>query len=100
MLFAIYCIDKPDTAAAREKHLKEHREYLDKYVDKIFFSGPLQTDDASASIGSLFVVNVKDKAEAQAYIENETFYQNGIFDKVTITRMRKGRFRADLVDAV
>ena len=100
MLFAIYCIDKPDTAAIREKHLKVHRDYLDTHVDKIFFSGPLQTDDASASLGSLFIVNVKDKAEAQAYIENETFYQNGVFEKVTITRMRKGRFRAELVDAV
>lgn len=100
MLYAAYCIDNPDTVALREEHLKVHREYLDKHADKIFFSGPLQTDDASASVGSLFILNVRDRSEAQAFVDNETFNNNGVFRAVTITRMRKGRFNPGLVDAV
>ncbi len=100
MLWAVHCIDRADTAAAREEHLVVHRAYLDTMQDKIFFSGPLQNDDASASLGSLFILNVKDRAEAQDFAANEPFNMNGIFQSVTITRMRKGRFNPDIVDRI
>ena len=54
MFCAVYCLDKPDTAALRDKHLTVHRAYLDTAQPIIFFSGPLQNDDASASLGSLY----------------------------------------------
>ena len=31
MLWAISCIDKPDTAAIREKHLEAHRAHLQNW---------------------------------------------------------------------
>jgi uncharacterized protein YciI len=98
MLWAVYCIDKADTAKAREENLKIHRDYLDTFKPKIFFSGPLQTDDASASLGSLFILNVKDKSEAEAFIGHEPFNKAGIFEKTIIYRMRKGRFDPALAD--
>lgn len=98
MLWAVYCVDKPDTAATREKYLEAHRAYLTTVTPSIFFSGPLQSDDASASVGSLFILNVKGRQEAQAFIDNEPFNKQGIFKSITINRMRKGRFNAGLVD--
>ena len=98
MLWVIHCLDGSDTAAAREEHLVVHRAYLDTMRTKIFFSGPLQNDDASASLGSLFILNVKDRDEAQAFADNEPFHRNGIFRSVTITRMRKGRYNPEIVD--
>ena len=80
MLYSVYCQDAEDTAALREQHLKEHREYLDAWRDQIFFSGPLQSDDARIAHGSLFILNVEDRGEAERFIHNETFYKAGIFD--------------------
>jgi len=98
MLWAVLCLDREDTAAAREELLTIHRAYLDTQNPKIFFSGPLQSDDAGRSIGSLFVLSVRSREEAQAYIDNEPFNKAGIFASVRIFRMRKGRFHPDLVD--
>ena len=99
MLWAVLCIDKEDTAAEREKLLTIHRAYLDTQDPIIFFSGPLQSDEAERSLGSLFVLSVKSRAEAQKYIDDEPFNKAGIFASVRIFRMRKGRFHPHLVDA-
>ena len=98
MLWAVYCVDKPNTAVPREEHLTVHRAYLDKVASSIFFSGPLQSDDAEESLGSLFILNVKSREDAQAFIDNEPFNNIGIFEKIIIYRMRKGRFNPALAD--
>lgn len=100
MLYSVYCEDAENTHALREQHLMAHRAYLDLFRDKIFFSGPLQSDDATTAHGSLFILTVADRAEAEAYIYNEVFYKAGIFAKVTIRRMRKGRYNPALIDGL
>lgn len=100
MLYSIYCEDAPDTHDLRAQHLVEHRAYLDRFADKIFFSGPLQSDDALTAHGSLFILNVANRSEAEAYIHNEVFYKAGIFAKVTIRRMRKGRYNPALIEGL
>jgi uncharacterized protein YciI len=96
MLWAVYCIDKPNTLALRAQHLASHREYLTKNARKIFFSGPLQTDDAATNVGSLWILSVPSRAEAQAFVDNEDFYRAGVFASVTIHRIRQGFFHPDL----
>jgi uncharacterized protein YciI len=98
MLWSISCVDKPNTAAKRTELLPLHREYLKRWDAVIFFSGPQQSDDGSQNIGSLFILNVPTRARAQEFIENETFYRAGVFEKVTITRLRKGHFHPELAD--
>jgi uncharacterized protein len=98
MFCAVYCLDKPDTAALRDKHLTVHRAYLDTAQPIIFFSGPLQNDDASASLGSLFILRVESRAQAEDFIANEPFNRAGIFERVIVYRMRKGRFNPALAD--
>ena len=96
MFCVVYCVDKPDSAALREKHLVEHRAYLDRAKSIIFFSGPLQNDDASASLGSLFILNVESRAQAEDYAANEPFNMAGVFETVIIYRLRKGRYNPAL----
>ncbi|QLH13003.1 YciI family protein [Paracoccus pantotrophus] len=100
MLYSVYCRDKEDTAALREKHLAVHRAHLDAWKDKIFFSGPLQSDDATLAHGSLFVLNVEDRAEAERFIFTEVFYNAGVFADVTIRRMRKGYYNPALIEGL
>ena len=98
MFCAVYCLDKPDAAALREEHMVVHRAHLDKAASILFFSGPLQNEDASASLGSLFIFNVDSLSQAEEFIASEPFNKAGVFEKVVIHRMRKGRYNPALAD--
>ena len=100
MLYSVYCLDREDTHDLRAQHLVAHRAHLDAWGDKLFFSGPLQSDDAQTALGSLFVLNVADRAEAERFIHTETFYNEGIFASVKIFRMRKGRYNPALIEGL
>jgi uncharacterized protein YciI len=92
MLWVISCIDKPNTAAIREKVLQPHRDYLGSKKDILVLAGATQTDDGKTAIGSCFIVNAGSRAEAKAFSDGDPFTQNGVFASITITRMRKGQW--------
>jgi uncharacterized protein YciI len=98
MLWAIYCVDKPDTAAIREEHLTAHREYLISQKRILLLAGATQNDEGTANTGSLFVLNVNSRAEAKKFSDGDPFTQAGTFASVTITRMRKGQWNPEVAE--
>jgi uncharacterized protein len=92
MLWAIFCVDKPDTAAIRDSVLQPHRDYLQSRKSILVLAGATQNDDGTVATGSLFVVNVNSRAEAKAFSDGDPFTQKGVFASITITRMRKGQW--------
>jgi len=98
MLWTISCVDKPDTAAIRDKHLQPHRDYLKSQKGILVLAGATQNDDGTQAIGSLFVVNVNSRAEAKKFSDGDPFTQNGVFAGVTITRMRKGQWNPEAAE--
>jgi uncharacterized protein YciI len=98
MLWTISCVDKPNTAAIREQHLKPHREYLQSQKGILVLAGATQNDEGTEPIGSLFVVNVGSRADAKKFSDGDPFTQNGVFSSVTITRMRKGQWNPEAAE--
>ena len=98
MLWVISCVDKPNTAVIREKHLQPHRDYLQSQKKILVLAGATQSDDGADAIGSLFVVNVNSRADAKAFSDGDPFTQNGVFSSVTVTRMRKGQWNPDAAE--
>ena len=92
MLWAISCTDKPNSAAIREKVLQPHRDYLQSQKRILVLAGATQNDDGTQAIGSLFVLNVGSRAEANAFSDGDPFTKAGVFAAITITRMRKGQW--------
>jgi uncharacterized protein YciI len=92
MLWAISCIDKPNTAATRAGILQSHRDYLQSRKDILVLAGATQNDDGTEAIGSLFIVNAGSRAEAKAFSDGDPFTKAGVFASITITRMRKGQW--------
>jgi uncharacterized protein YciI len=76
-------------------HRADHRAYLNTQLDRIFFSGPLLADDGIRQLGSLFILNVESRAEAEDFIAHDPYNNAGIFETVSIFRMRKGRYRPE-----
>ncbi|MDB5809287.1 MAG: hypothetical protein JWN94_1409 [Betaproteobacteria bacterium] len=92
MLWAISRVAAPDFAEKREKGLQPHAEYLRSQKNILVISGATTNDDGTQFVGSLLIVNVKTRAEAQAFVDGDPFTKAGMFTKVTITRMNKGQF--------
>ena len=72
-VFAIYCKDKPNTASIRTENIHLHRAYLMATKTRILLAGPLMSEDRTQAIGSLFVIEAKDRAEAEAFNAQDPF---------------------------
>lgn len=92
MLWAIYAIDVPNSAPLRAKVVDQHVQYFTDNKDLVFVSGPQQSDDALANIGSLFIISANSRSEAQEFLEKEPLYRAGIFESIRITRFRRSGF--------
>ena len=99
MLWAIYCIDKPNSTPLRAEHQQRHSAYLKEKDPVIFFTGPLQSDDGSANIGSLWIIAANSRSEAQAFVDGEAFNRGGVFESVSVRRVRKGHFHPELAES-
>lgn len=89
MQFAIYCLDKPNHLDQRMANRPAHLEYLKDYMDKIKLAGPLLADDGETMIGSLFIFEAANMAEAEAFSAGDPYRKNGVFESVTIRPFRK-----------
>jgi len=92
MLWAISRTAGPDNEAGRAKHHEAHVAYLRSQKTILVLSGATLADDGVVVTGSLLIVNVPSRAEAQAFIEADPYQKAGMFTGVKITRMRKGQW--------
>jgi uncharacterized protein YciI len=88
MLFSIYCVDKPGHLPLRLQHYAAHREHCATGL-RIVMSGPLVEDDGETMIGSLFVVEAKDRAEVEAYVARDPFKKAGLWESCAIRAFSK-----------
>jgi uncharacterized protein YciI len=92
MLYIIYQEDGPDSAAIRARTREAHLAYLKKHEDVLVLGGALLGDDGVTRTGSVLVLNVPDRAAAEAFSADEPFRKAGLFASVKITRMRRGQW--------
>jgi uncharacterized protein len=93
MLYIIYQEDRPDGAEIRAAAREAHFAYLDKHEDILVLGGALLAGDSdNARTGSVLIINVPSRAEAEAFSENEPFRKAGLFSSVKISRMRRGQW--------
>lgn len=86
MLFLIHCTQRPDGQAIRDAHYDTHRAYLQGCAVDIKLAGPMVDDDGQKRIGSVFIVDVPGRAEAEAFSAGDPFARHGLFERVIITR--------------
>ena len=71
MLYIIYQEDGPDSAPLRERHKPAHFEYLDVHEDILVLGGAMLADDDETRIGSVLIINVASREEAERFSANE-----------------------------
>jgi uncharacterized protein YciI len=98
MLWAISRVAAPNFAELREKELQPHLDYLKSRKKILVLSGATTSDDGKQFVGSLLIVNVGTRAEAQAFADGDPFMKAGMFKDVKITRMRKGQWNPEAAE--
>jgi uncharacterized protein len=86
--FAILCFDKPSVGEIREKTRVAHLAYLKQHSAQMHLGGPFENDQGGI-VGTLFIINVEDRAAATAFTENEPFHRAGVFETVMVRRWRQ-----------
>lgn len=95
MLFIVHGVDGPDAKRIRDETRATHLAYLDRHADKVVLAGATQTDDASRPTGSVYIINVAGRAEADAFVADEPFCMAGLFETLTVSRMRRGQWHPE-----
>ncbi len=85
-LYAIVCKDKPGALETRLAVRPKHLGYLNASTG-LKAAGALLDDDGNP-IGSIIVVEVEDKAAAQAQADNDPFTAAGVFESVEVRPWR------------
>ena len=96
MLFAIVRKDKPGMADTRARLLDAHAQYQRNFMSMIVFGGGLVTDGTDVGafeynetgirnvIGNVLIVDVADRAVAEAFHRDDPYTQGGLFETVII----------------
>ena len=87
MLFAIICTDRPASLDVRLATRPAHLAYLQTYSDKLVQVGPL-LDTEGRPCGSLLVIDVKDRAEAEGFEAGDPYAKAGLFESTVIRAFR------------
>jgi uncharacterized protein YciI len=94
MLFVIHATDKKDGMPTRAKFYRAHRIHLDQaeqYDVDVVTAGTLLADDGETPIGSVFVIDAKDRATADAFTRSDPYHVNAVWEKVQIHRYNRKR---------
>ncbi|MBN8293537.1 YciI family protein [Rhodobacter sp. NTK016B] len=85
-LFALICTDKAECEELRKTTRDEHLGYLNT-TGKTVMAGPFLEDGHMT--GSLVVIDVADRAEAEDWAANDPYARAGLFAKVRIEEWKK-----------
>ncbi len=93
MLYAIVCIDKPDSEELRKAKRDDHLDYVADAVEQtsldIFLAGPLHGDDGESHRGYLFIVEADDLSQAKSFSEMDPYRVAGVFERVDVYPFKK-----------
>ncbi len=95
MLYLIYGVDGVDADRIRATTRAAHLAYLERHRDILVLGGATLADDDATRTGSVLIINVPGRAEAEAFARDEPFRKAGLFAQYTVTRMRRGQWNPD-----
>jgi hypothetical protein len=87
MFYALICHDKPGALPVRKASRDAHLAYIDQ-TGVVTQAGPL-LDDAGEMCGSLVVIDVADRAAAQAWAHGDPYAVAGLFASVEIVAWKR-----------
>lgn len=88
MMFAVTCIDKPGHAETRAANRDAHLAFLKANAAAFRAAGPFLSDDGTAMVGSLLIVEAADRAALDTLLAGDPYAGAGLFASVEIRPWR------------
>ncbi len=88
-LFAITCLDKPDSVQVRIANRDAHLNYAHDYETNIVIGGPLLAADGRTPVGSMLVIDLEDEGAVAKWCAADPYAQAGLFASVSVHRYRQ-----------
>jgi uncharacterized protein YciI len=86
-LFMLACFDKPNSLDLRMATREAHLAYIRENAALVKVGGPM-LDEAEAMAGSLFILEMDDRAQVEAFNAADPYQQAGVFGRVEIRGFR------------
>jgi len=83
MLYALFCVDKPDSEDLRLANRDAHLGYWAQ-TGKVKLGGPFTNDAGDHMEGSFLVIDVATRTEAEALQADDPYQLAGLFEHVDI----------------
>jgi uncharacterized protein len=90
--FLIETFDAEGADELRGTTRPAHLRYLSENASLLLAAGAKLDDEGTRAHGSMYVLDVPDRAAAEAFLAAEPFICAGVIRSWTITRWRKGFF--------
>jgi hypothetical protein len=88
MLYALICIDRPNSSALRADVRPKHLAYIEAHRAQVKIAGPFLSDDGQTMTGSLIIIDAADAAAAKAFSVQDPYAQAGLFASVDVRPWR------------
>ena len=82
-MFCLICMDRPEGQDLRLANRPAHLAYVQENPS-VLVAGPFLSEDGETMIGSLIVLDVRTRAEAESWAHNDPYAKAGLFDRVEI----------------
>jgi uncharacterized protein YciI len=87
MRYALICLDKPNALQTRVENRAAHLAYIQD-TGVVEQAGPF-IDAAGQMCGSLLILGVGSKAEAEAWAANDPYAKGGLFQSVMVQEWKR-----------
>ena len=86
MPYIALCDDDPavDSARLRRQEKAAHFAYIESILDRLLVAGPISDGPNGEHQASLFVYATNEEAEARELLENDPYFQAGIYGRVRL----------------
>jgi len=85
--FVLFCLDKADSLDLRMATRERHLAWVASRAADIKIAGPM-TDDAGQMAGSMFILDVADKAAVEAFNAADPYTQAGLWRQVEVKALK------------
>ncbi len=94
MHFVIHAVDRPEALAIRAKHYRAHRIHLDeasRHGVAVMTAGTLVAGDGETPVGSLFILEAKDRGAIDAFTDSDPYRLNRVWERIDVHYYNKKR---------
>lgn len=90
--FAFTGTDTPGAGSLRARLRPEHRQYIRTPRPDccVVAGGPIVEDDGDTMVGTLLVLEARDRAAAERFLADDPYVRGGLFESTTLQRWAWG----------